>query len=78
MTDCSITIVASDQTNPAPKLGALAANGGPTRTIALLVGSPALNRMPKAACQAVVKKDQRGTARPQGLKCDEGAFERKP
>jgi hypothetical protein len=77
-TDCAITTVGSDETNPAPKLGSLAANGGPTKTVALLLGSPALNRMPKAACQAVAKKDQRGIARPQGLKCDEGAFERKP
>jgi hypothetical protein len=77
-TDCSITQVGSDQANVPPKLGALGANGGPTRTIPLLVGSPALNKMPKAGCQAVVKKDQRGVPRPQGLKCDEGAFERKP
>jgi hypothetical protein len=76
--DCAMTTVPSDQVNPAPKLGPLAANGGPTATVKLLTGSPALNKVPKAACQAIAKKDQRGVARPQGLKCDEGAFELKP
>jgi hypothetical protein len=60
------------------KLGGLTGNGGPTQTIALLTGGPALNKVPKPTCQAIVKKDQRGVARPQGVKCDEGAFERKP
>ncbi len=55
------------------KLGPLANNGGPTQTHALLVGSPAIDAgsddcPPPAA-------DQRGVARPQGVKCDIGAFE---
>jgi hypothetical protein len=77
-TGCGFVPVASDQTNPTPKLGPLADNGGPNKTIALQTGSPALNRMPSATCTAIVKTDQRGIKRPQGLKCDEGAFERKP
>ncbi|MBK7974130.1 MAG: CSLREA domain-containing protein [Deltaproteobacteria bacterium] len=60
-----------------PKLGALAANGGPTPTHALLTGSPAIDKGLGAGCPAV---DQRGTARPQpaGGKCDTGAYELVP
>ena len=74
---CTFTSKPSDQVNKDPKLGALANNGGPTRTLALLNGSPALDRIPPAACAVAV--DQRGVHRPQpaGGKCDVGAFERK-
>jgi predicted outer membrane repeat protein len=64
-TNCSANITIAD-----PKLGALANNGGPTLTRALLPGSPARNA--GAACPAV---DQRGNARPQGSACDIGAYE---
>jgi fibronectin-binding autotransporter adhesin len=74
---CTFTPLVSDQINPAPKLGSLADNGGPTQTVALLAGSPALNRVPVTPCHAMVARDQRGVLRPQGPKCDEGAFERK-
>jgi hypothetical protein len=52
----------------------LASNGGPTRTIALLATSPAIDRVPTsgAHCPAT---DQRGIARPQAVACDSGAFE---
>ena len=56
--------------NSDPKLGPLAHNGGPTQTMALLPGSPAIDA---AACRLPV--DQRGVARPQGLRCDIGAYE---
>jgi len=62
----------SDIVNPAPGLGALADNGGPTQTHALLTGSPALNAV--TDCTDVTT-DQRGVARPQGPGCDIGAFE---
>ncbi len=55
-----------------PKLAALADNGGPTQTIALLGGSPALDHAGSASCPAT---DQRGVPRPQGSGCDIGAFE---
>src|SRR5439155_20515876 len=58
-----------------PKLGPLAANGGPARTVALLTGSPALNAIPSSACTVTI--DQRGVPRPQGTRCDIGAYERK-
>jgi CSLREA domain-containing protein len=56
-----------------PKIGPLAANGGPTRTHALLAGSPAINAASNADCPGV---DQRGVARPQGAGCDIGSYER--
>jgi hypothetical protein len=57
----------------------LAANAGPTPTIALLPDSPAWNAIPEASCtddqDTPVTSDQRGVARPQGTGCDIGAFE---
>jgi hypothetical protein len=49
-----------------PQLGALANNGGPTQTLALQVGSPAID----AAGACGLPTDQRGIARPQGPACD--------
>lgn len=59
-------------TNTDPKLGALSDNGGATRTMALLAGSPAIDAITNVVCLAT---DQRGVARPQGGGCDIGAFE---
>jgi CSLREA domain-containing protein len=56
-----------------PKLGPLADNGGPTRTLALLAGSPAIDAASAAGCPG---KDQRDVARPRGAACDMGSFER--
>src|SRR5262249_44043164 len=53
-----------------PKLGPLADNGGPTQTMALLPGSPALNAAGPALAPAT---DQRGFAR--GAAPDIGAYE---
>jgi hypothetical protein len=47
-------------------------NGGPTQTIALQPGSPAIDAA--VACPPPAT-DQRGVARPQGAACDIGAFE---
>jgi hypothetical protein len=58
-----------------PKLGVLKGNGGPTQTMAIALTSPALNAILKAAC--AVFTDQRGVHRPQGTRCDIGAYERK-
>jgi len=58
---------------------ALAANGGPTRTHALVIGSPAIDAVPAASCATTA--DQRGVMRPQDgdedtlADCDIGAFE---
>ena len=62
-----------------PRLGALADNGGPTKTHALLAGSRAIDRGLNAGAPAT---DQRGVARPRdgdangSLIVDIGAFER--
>jgi uncharacterized repeat protein (TIGR01451 family)/CSLREA domain-containing protein len=58
-----------------PLLSALADNGGPTQTRALLTGSPAIDAGNNATCAL---KDQRGVTRPHGSSCDIGAFEYTP
>ncbi|MGH7644011.1 MAG: choice-of-anchor Q domain-containing protein, partial [Gemmatimonadales bacterium] len=55
-----------------PLLGPLTDNRGPTPTHALLPGSPAIDAGDPAVCAAT---DQRGVARPQGDRCDIGAYE---
>jgi hypothetical protein len=55
-----------------PKLGDLADNGGPTKTHALLEGSPAID---KGIAVEGITTDQRGVGRPQGAASDIGAFE---
>jgi hypothetical protein len=61
-----------------PLLQALADNGGPTKTMALGAGSPAIDAAGPGGCVEGV--DQRGIARPQpgGGLCDLGAFELVP
>ncbi|MFE1290625.1 choice-of-anchor Q domain-containing protein [Streptomyces sp. NPDC058751] len=56
-----------------PRLAPLGDNGGPTDTVALLPGSPALD-----AARDCPSTDQRGVLRPQGPACDIGAFEYRP
>src|SRR5262245_7981133 len=67
---CSL-VPGVDVIDPAPGLGALADNGGPTKTVALAAGSPALGL--GTGCAA---SDQRGAPRSLGGKCDAGAYER--
>ena len=61
-----------NQTSLSSFLGVLTDNGGPTPTLALMEGSPAID-----AGTAVLgmTTDQRGAARPQGLAFDAGAYE---
>jgi hypothetical protein len=62
----------------------LANNGGPTRTHALVQGSPAIDAVTNVNTCPPPAKDQRGIARPQdgngdgGVACDIGSFERRP
>jgi|SRR5579871_112860 len=65
-----------------PNLGALAGNGGPTQTMALPNGSPALDAGNPSGCRNFTGKllttDQRGAPRPGGGEttgCDMGAYE---
>ena len=71
---CSFTPSTGDLIGVDPKLGPLAANGGPTKTRALLAGSPAIDHVPTAACP--IRVDERGVHRPHGPACDSGAFEK--
>ncbi len=78
--DCSFSAVATDIVGTAgpinPLLGPLAANGGPTLTHALQLGSPAIDAgSPMGACQGAGPTDQRGSVQPDG-DCDIGAYER--
>jgi CSLREA domain-containing protein len=58
-----------------PLLGALANNSGPTQTFALLTGSPAIDGVTFNAPNGAPSTDQRGVARPQGVRYDIGAYE---
>jgi hypothetical protein len=58
-----------------PRLGALADNGGPTLTMALLPGGPAVDAGDDATAPSV---DQRGVIRPQLSHPDIGAYELVP
>lgn len=63
-----------DLVNVEPRLGPLNANGGFVPTHALLPGSPAIDAA-KSGCPPPAI-DARGVPRPQGKRCDIGAYER--
>jgi hypothetical protein len=72
-----------DLNNTDPKLGPLQNNGGPTQTIPLLSGSPAIDAGNPNGCTDgrghLLKTDQRGRPRPDKEDsggCDMGAYER--
>lgn len=71
---CNLTGPSDAVSVASPGLGSLAANGGPTKTHALLSGSPAIGTAIAANCPTT---DQRGTARPSpaGGQCDKGSYE---
>jgi streptogramin lyase len=79
---------ATDRINTDPKLGPLVNNGGPTKTHALLPGSPAINKGKRDAIPALASDtDQRGFPRPSvgsvtnapgGDGSDIGAYEVQP
>ncbi|HET9476701.1 MAG TPA: choice-of-anchor Q domain-containing protein, partial [Dehalococcoidia bacterium] len=66
-----------DMQNTNPLLGPLVFNGGPTPTHALMDGSPAADAagVPCPGMPEPTAMDQRGVTRPQGFRCDIGAFE---
>jgi hypothetical protein len=73
---------AGDLNNMDPNLGPLQNNGGPTETMALLPGSPAIDSGNPAGCTdahgQLLKTDQRGMPRPDkgdSGGCDRGAYE---
>ena len=69
-TTCGFTS-GTDRQNADPLLEPLAFNGGPTRTHAIPLGSPAVDTGDPQCPFA----DQRGFSRPLGRGCDTGAFE---
>ncbi|MCL4541670.1 MAG: CSLREA domain-containing protein, partial [Chloroflexi bacterium] len=72
-TSCHFT-QSTSLSNIDPKLGPLANNGGPTETMALLPGSPAIDAGGTSSNNCPLT-DQRGVSRPQGKACDIGAYE---
>jgi CSLREA domain-containing protein len=70
-TSCGFTTQNNSLSSTDPILGPLADNGGPTKTHALLEGSPAIDKGNSFGATT----DQRGVARPQGAAPDIGSFE---
>jgi hypothetical protein len=71
------TVIGSPMTAD-PLLGSLQANGGPTPTMALASGSPAIDAGDTQCLDLVgapLASDQRGEPRPVGPACDLGAYE---
>jgi len=62
----------SSRNSTDPKLGPLGNYGGPTLSVLLLAGSPAIDAGGDDACPVT---DQRGVPRPAGAHCDMGAVE---
>jgi predicted outer membrane repeat protein len=76
---CGFGSTNNSLSNTDPKLDSLKANGGATKTLALLTGSPAIEKGNNAKCPSI---DQRGYTRVSvvgganvGANCDVGAFE---
>jgi len=74
-TTCGWGSFSGSMSNTNPNLGSLANNGGATQTMALLPGSPAIDGVAFNAPNGCPSSDQRGVARPIGLRCDIGAYE---
>ena len=62
----------SDKQNTNPMVSPVANNGGSVQTAALMPGSPAIDAGVNAECPST---DARGVSRPQGSRCDSGAYE---
>jgi hypothetical protein len=78
-TSCGFSAANNSLSNTNPMLdpSGLKDNGGPTKTIALESGSPAIDAIPPTlnGCGTTITTDQRGVTRPQGSGCDLGAYE---
>ena len=72
-TTCGFGSGSGSMSSTDPLLGPFGNYGGSTKTVSLLPGSPAINAIVgNMNCPAT---DQRGVLRPQGPRCDIGAFE---
>ena len=74
-TSCGFSTASHSLSNTQPQLGPLTGNGGPTQTMAVPSGSPAVDAIPSATVGCTGTTDQRGITRPQGIGCDIGAYE---
>jgi len=72
-TECLLSSAPTDILDQLAGLGSFGHHGGPTETVSLEPTSKAVNAVPPIACP--VERDQRGVKRPQGNRCDIGAFE---
>ncbi|HLI41153.1 MAG TPA: choice-of-anchor Q domain-containing protein [Streptosporangiaceae bacterium] len=72
---CGFSTASHSMNNTNPQLDPLADNGGPTQTMALPAGSPAVDAIPASTPGCTGSTDQRGITRPQGTGCDIGAYE---
>jgi hypothetical protein len=76
---CGFTATTDHQNAGNPNLGAVADNGGPAPTRLPDPGSPLIDAIPIASCQADgaagITTDERGVIRPQGAGCEIGAVE---
>ncbi len=70
--DCPSGAVCTNVITGDPLLGTLGDNGGFTPTVPLLSGSSAIDSGNESTCAPI---DQRGVSRPQGARCDVGAYE---
>ena len=66
--------IVTNFTKADPKLAPLADNGGPTQTMRLQPGSPAIDLVPTSGA-GCPQTDQRGVTRPGGAACDIGSYE---
>jgi hypothetical protein len=73
---CGLNPALGDQPDTNALLGPLQNNGGSTETHALRAGSPAIDAVPLG--NACAPTDQRGAGRPNGPRCDSGAYEFAP
>jgi hypothetical protein len=78
-TTCTGFTATGDKKSVNPMLGALQNNGGPTNTMALGSGSPAMNAGNPGGCGDGngnrLMTDQRGVARPATGACDVGSYQ---
>jgi CSLREA domain-containing protein len=73
--DCAYVVTDNTSASLAFETVFPANNGGPTKTLALLPTSDAVDEVPNAFCAGAAGVDQRGLPRPSGSACDAGAFE---
>ncbi|MFZ0250234.1 MAG: right-handed parallel beta-helix repeat-containing protein, partial [Acidimicrobiales bacterium] len=75
---CGFSTASHDVVGQSPDLGTLANNGGPTETMALLPGSPAIDAIPNPTTVSIgtlcAGTDQRGVSRKTPM-CDIGAYD---